>query len=451
MKKLSLKNSYTILIILIVLCYSLLNLLAYQASLRTTTSLDLTENKLYELSDITKDLMENLDAEINLHVFASKEEFPSMLVEILNRYEKLSDLFNVNYQDIYENPVLFEEYRAKGMTIGESDLVLSKGELNRHIPFKSLLTYSGPDVTGIQLEQVLSSSILTIGQDSSKVLFSKGHGEMNSSSLESLFTQNYFTSTHDQITKDLNPDIIVIASPKADITKAELTNLESYLDQGGHLMVFLDAGVPYLTNLEKLLEDYNIKIKPEVVLEERAYLGNNPLDIIPMFLSHDITSYFASNKVYTAFPSSRVIEITDKVQESIKTTALLSSTPDSYAKISIGNSTAKTPEDLNGPFTLAALAEKNNGGSILAISSVGSISQDLLTSSAYANGLFFSRTIGYLTENDNILDIEPKNMTLEPLVINKISALIIAAIFVILLPLAILSYGIYISYRRKRF
>lgn len=438
-------KSYRLTLILSLCLWGLVNLWIVRLSSQQSLSLDLTDNQLYALSPVTESSLLTLEEETTVVVLARQEEFPSMLVEQLGRMALLTDKFTVDYQDVYENPLLLEQYRQKGYDLSPHDFLVVQGEYQRHIPFDEVLLYQGQNIVGIQLEQRLISGILSLTREPDAILFARGHNEMDDSALQTLFSQHYVQVNQGPLQDLSQYRMVVIASPKGDITLEEAVLLEEYCQNGGMLLVFFDAGVDTLPQLEGLLGRYGMEISPYVVLEEKAFLGNNPLNIMPMYEVHPITTYFQNNAVYTILPSAREILFNGQGNPS----PLLRTTSDSYGTLDFSTSQEKESQR-NGPFVVSAISQDDTGGGILVVSTGKAISTDILSSSAYANGLFFTQILNYVQDDLDFVQIPAKTMEQSPLVITGNQGLALALIYCILCPVAILLYGLIVLLKRKK-
>lgn len=431
---------YSMTVVLSLFLWSLLHLWLWQLSQTQNLSLDVTENKLYALHPVTVEAVTALEEGVEVQIFARKEEFPSMLTEQLERMAVLSPQFTLGFYDVYENPVLFEGYRQQGYDVQPSDLLVKRGNSVKHIPFTTLLLYEGNAVEGIALEQAVIGGIFSLNRGEIPVLFSRGHNEMEDSALQSLFSQ-HFVDVSQGVLKELEGfSMVVIASPKGDITPEEQTLLLEYCKNGGMLLVFLDAGVERLPFLEEMLAMYGMEVSPHVVAEEKAFLGSNPLDIMPMYEVHPITAYFQKNAIYTVLPSARPILFNGQGNPE----TLLRTTRDSYGSLE-GES-----EKLEGPFPVAVMSQEENGGGVMVVSSGKAISGDILNSSAYGNRLFFTQMLNYLQEEGDFVEIPPKTLTLEPLVMSGNQGMYFAAFYCVCLPSVVLLYGLRVVVKRKR-
>lgn len=415
-------------------------------------SLDLTANQLYALSAETEQVVSAVEEPTSILVLAAEVDFPSMLKEMLAGYVRLSPELTLSYVDPYENPTLLETYRQKGLSLSESDILIVQDTYYKQVSYEDLLVYSGDTVTGVQLEQCVTSALATLQEPQAVVYFTAGHNETSVTELETIFSQNNYLVQTGAVGSAITADIVVIAAPKADFTDSEIAALEQFLDGNGSLIVAFEAGGLTLPNLEDLLADWNIAVEANVVYEKTAYLSSNPLNIVPMYASHTMNTYFATNPVYTVMPSARSISILSNT--SVVTSPVLASTTDGYTVDYDQTGALLEDTATTGQVVLAAIGERSvsgvAAGNVLVIGSAQFLSADVLSSSSFANSMFMTQAIDYLNPAVSSVYIAPKTITLDPLVMVSRDATVLGIVFAGLLPLLVLGYGAVVMMGRKK-
>lgn len=455
MKKTSqnLRGLYGALLALALLAFVLANACAHLADERFGLSLDMTEGSLYALSAMTGEVCQALADPVTIHVISAREEYPAMLSEMLSRYARLSGMIRVEYVDPYENPVFLEYYAQMGVSLGRQDLLVEGAQRNTVITYGDILLTDGSGaVTGIDLEQQLTSALLYVNRaDAPRALLITGHNERPTIALRRLFESNHFSLEDAALLTGGVPEaeIAVVAAPTQDYAPEEIKKLEAYLSAGGRLMVFLGPSAYALPNLEALLERWGMKPRQDLVFEPNACASGNPLNLIPMYAGHEVNAYFADHPVYVVMPSTRSFELSAGAQ------AVLYSTGDAYRKDSVQYATARREEgDETGRAVLAALADRTlPDGQQAMVFAAGSrmlYADDLMGASTYANSLFLSQVVGYLSGERTTLSIPPKTMSASPLPITHTQSMILGGVLVIAVPLAVLGAGLMTTYRRKR-
>lgn len=458
LSKLSQRTLYRIVFCLVIVVFILFNLCVSQLSERVNLKLDMTGEKLYELSQLTIDAGTGIKDSTDIFVLASEKDYPTMFKEVLTRYDGLSGNLKVSYKDPFENPLFVDHYRELGYNLSENDLVISGKSGVRQLAYDDMLVYSGDAVTGIKLEQAVTGALLYVNSgEKPKAAFTTGHNEKNSKALQSLFQDNSFEIVNltPASFKPGDVDLVVIAGPSRDFSPEELEELQKYLTSGGRVMAFLEPAAEPYPNLRAFLKEWGLELQDNVVFEERAFVSDNPLNVIPMYGVHPINTYFAENPYFTVMPSSRGILLNGNAN--LKTTALLMTTKDSYGKAGLSyDSQAKRPEDTAGPFVVAAIGERTIWSddrevkaAVFLAGSRNLYADDIMNAGTYANRQFLTQVINYMTESAQSINIPAKTLVKPPLPVTGQKSLIISAFLVIVIPALILAAGIRV-YRKRR-
>jgi len=425
--------------------------------------IDLTENSLYRLSDSSYEIIESLTEPVNIIVFSSESDYVVMLREVLKRYESSGRNIRLKFIDPYSNPVLVDQFRDRGVNVRENDIVVEGkyGIQSFSIDDMYIFNTAGTEIEGLDAEQKLSSALLSVNTEKNYIAgFVDGHNERPTESLMKLFRQNSFKISRGMLDSviDQKPDLIVIASPDRDYREEEVELLESYLDTGGSLLVFIEPSLKDLANLDLLLSHWGIIPGNSVVFEKEAFTGNNPINIVPMYGPHEINRYFMNTRIFVTMPSCRNLNLNPDAGSAYDVDPVLVSTVDSYGKVGYQFSrTTREPRDLSGPFYLALSSskdiikeEQSLKARLFVAGSRKIYSDDLLSFSSYGNADFIIQTINWLTERVDTLNIPPKNIQPDPLNIIRTQAMILGLIISLLIPCLILGSGLVVYFRRKR-
>ena len=437
--------------------------LTHQIVENYSLKLDMTANKLYELSSTTRSVAASLQSSVEITVFNSEEDYVIMLREFLKKYEASSSLIDVKYVDPYENPALLDHFRQKGLNVELNDLVVEGRFRTRSFSVEDLYIMNADktEVRGLNAEHQLTSALVYVNdQSTSMVGFTDGHNERPSTALIKLFEENNFEVQRggvDQLLEE-RPSLLVIASPSRDFRADEVKMLESYLNRGGALMTFLGPSLASLDELEALLEEWGILLGDELVVEEEGYTGNNPVNVVPMYAPHEINRYFSENRVFLTMPSSRSLYKNPNVGSAYDVRAVLVSTGQAYGKAGYQfESTKRSENDKSGPFFLALTSAKTvsvdgdeREAKVFTAGSQNMYGDDLLGYTSYANADFLVQAINWLHESETAINIPPKNIEAAPLNLLSSRALLLGVLVTVPIPLLILSLGIVVVFRRKR-
>ena len=162
----TMRRLYTLLLALALCAYVLTNLCVRLADDRFGLSLDMTQERLYELSELTGEACAWLSEPVCVYVVSAQSDYPAMLREMLSRYTRLSPLISVEYVDPYANPVFLEHYAQMGLQLEEGDLLVEGAVRSKTVSYgQLLLTDAQGEITGIDLEQQLTSALLYVNND----------------------------------------------------------------------------------------------------------------------------------------------------------------------------------------------------------------------------------------------------------------------------------------------
>lgn len=247
---------------------------------------DMTSDQVFTLSDEAKDMMSDIENEVNIY-FASEPDVlmtgsnSSYMRYVYTTALQLADEFsniNVECVNVLKNPSFFREFYTTAATDIDSDSVVveSNGEVRVFTAEAFFVFNDTSDASTVWAyngEKKLLSGIMQVTQtDTPKVVFTTEHGEDFSSAtaLASIFLENGFQVETADLSKDeLDDDcrILVIYNPIYDFigaeaedpTKNEIAKVDAFLDKYGCLLVFCDAEhVDKMTNLNEFLEEWGI-------------------------------------------------------------------------------------------------------------------------------------------------------------------------------------------------
>lgn len=433
--------------------YLLSNVLVSALTSWKSLRFDMTDSQLYQLSEATEDVLTDLETPVSITVFSDRDNFFVVAVELLDRFCALNDQLTVRYSDPYTQPLVLENYRKAGLNAGENDVVVEADGRTRLLTLEDLYTTDEQgQVETIRAEQALVSAIYGVTSgETGTVLFTNGHNEQTGNTLASLFEQNNFevvNASVDATGIDPETDIVVIASPQRDLTDRETQLIGDYLKNGGKVMAFVPASTEPFTNLNTLLREWGLSLDPDCVFDDQLFVDANHSSIIGMYAQHTITQYFSENQIFPVLPKCRTLTLTGSAASGVSVKSLLLSSPYSYAKSAeyLGDA-ARAEGDPEGPFCVAATAEKDDG--VLLVVGSGQIyADDLLSVSSYANRDFLLQCIGYCSDQETVLNIAPKYLAPPPISVYPDDLRTFAILFGVI-TVIILAAGCVVSIRRK--
>lgn len=467
-----------LIIAILIVAYIALNLTVQQLNL---PEIDVTENKIYTLSDSSKKAIEKVDKDVKIYAYGFEEDSP--LIKFLKQYNKANDKITYemlteesNLQMVKEND-LQEGYYVLIMQSGDSKKVI---DASTDFSTYDTTTYQRIDTT----EQTITNSILALSEKNKpKVYFLTGHGEYSSEQtavLNSFLTNEAFEintlnlTTQNEIPE--NCDVLAILSPSADLLDGEVGIIKNYINNGGKIYFSMDilSQTVSLPNLQSVLDEFGVSVKNGYILEYNSEKGNSnyPYVFMPEISStNSITSEIASDSFMWLAYSAKLNYKTDEELQALNVTkeTLLSTTDDAIfvsdisADMATAAQTAETGKSDIASLMTKTITKTNEAGeeekleAKLIISASGSFASDYtmpeLTSNypmSYlgSNKDFIINSFAYLGEKGNTISIrkDMANSTYMPT--EKQNAIVMTIIFTV--PVIIILIGITITAYRKK-
>jgi len=443
----------TIVTVCVIVGVILVNMIFGVLSDKMSLKIDLTQDRIYELSDQTKDIMKNLSQPVDIVAFYPDTEAEVILQvkEYLSRYQALSSNVHVQYVDPLANPEVANQYKGKGDTVDAGSIVVKNGDVYKVISLNSMYTEQN-----INVERNITSAIMYVtgSLGEAKIYFTQGHNEFENTPLESVLRKENYTVEKVNLTLgDVPQDaqVVVISALQSDFTGDEIEKIDKYLQRGGNLMV---TYMPFTTDTPRLdayVAEWGIKINNDYVIEgdkNKSYTDSSRIIAAPDMQQSPITEkLIGSGKVFLA-PSSRSMDLNAQNAQNAVVTSLLKTTANSWGKI---NKDAASPDkeagDTEGPFTLASIASRIEGTKAN-VMVFGSVEALLYVDTTYANEDFVLNTVAYLTDKQDNLAIRPKAISMAEMAMTE-SQKSGVTIVIFALPLLIIALGLFIWIRRR--
>ena len=217
--------------------------------------------------------------------------------------------------------------------------------------------------------------------------------------------------------------------------------------------------------LAPLLADYGLKIENDLIVDTVSRLlgGDYFIPVVSEYEYHDITKSF---RYATFFPFARSIEPTDKKPEGATVTVIARTSPNSWSERQLDQKEVKFDKDKDkqGPISLAIVETLKAKGTETKDVPGGETRRreearlavfgdsDFAANRYYSlsgNGNFFLNTVNWLTEEADLISIQPRTSSPRTIQLNPSQGRLLFFVSVILLPLAVLVLGIFIWLRRR--
>lgn len=462
-KKLKAGAYSSTMIVIVTVAAVFLNLMVNELP-ESAQTIDVTNNKLYSITEDTEKFLEQISEDITIYVMAPEANHDSNVEKTLKKYQEANSHIKVEYKDPSIYPAFASKYSDSSVSSGS--LIVEGSKRSKVIDYNDLYqsemdysTYTNT-VTGYDVEGQVTSALSYVTSDSNaKVYAITGHGEkeVTDSFSGSLTKANLEVESLNLISAENIPEdaqAILIMAPQSDFSADDVKKVKKYLDNGGNALVTMGWTEKTMDNLNGIFSEYGLSVGREIVLESNV--GNysqNPFYLLPTISSSDITSTVADN-YYIFMPYSVGITVNyDDENNSI--TTLLSTSESSYGKADVQNAASYDKEegDVDGPFYLGAYSERtiDEKTSKLVLYSCDSIFTDEADSMvAGANKELFKSSVNNIVTADVSISIPVKDYETSYLTVPQLQAVLIGVITILVIPVILLLTGIIIAVRRRK-
>lgn len=364
-KKKALRDTaITILVIVILIaCFIGINLLVQSFNL---SPIDVTKEKLYSLSDKSKEKVKQIEQEIQIYLFGYTEE--SSLYNLINQYTAVNSKITVEAVTATSRPDLATLYGVD--SDDQTGVVIQGTSQYKVLSENDFYTYDTTTGETIDLtEQKLTNSMIDIvTEDKPQIYFLTGHDEYSISTyLYSIgvYLQNEVNDVYelDLLSKSIpeDCDVIVIATPQKDFSEYETELLIEYINNGGDLLWLNDPDLAETEypNIQKILDLYGVSFGRGIIIEQDSanMLLDNPEFIKPTVAYHTITKDIYNGSGIMFIDAGRIeIADTDMLEElNVTSVPFIRSGENSFYRKDLSISTvSKTDDDEEGSQVLGA-------------------------------------------------------------------------------------------------
>lgn len=465
-------GGYSVLACLIVLAICVAVNILMEKLPGTATALDLSSNKVYSLSQESKDLIKGLDEDVTIYWLVQNGKEDAPVENLLSRYESAGKKITVKRIDPDEYPNFAEQYSMNG-TVYNNSLIIECGEANRYIPYQDLYatsyTSSGTTSTTFAGESEITSGIRYVTSSEHPVIYVlSGHGEQEiQASFRSAVEGQNFTMTSLSLLSagEVPADgaMLLINAPSTDISTEEKEMVARYLQNGGKLFLITDvtSDGSVLSNINDLMAGYGVTLHNGILVEQNAdnYVNTLPYCLLPdLNGTHAITEPLATAGYRVMLPVAQGLTVGDAPRETVEVTQLMTTSDRAFSKTAGVNMTSYEKEegDEDGPFAVAVAVTETveNGTSQIVWVSSGAI-QDEQTNEQVSGGNqdFFLNSLSWLYGGETgevETTIHAKAFDYGYLTMSSSTGTILALLMVLVIPLAWLVVGAVIRSRRKR-
>lgn len=486
----------------------LLNVVFSALNDRFPLSLDLSSDKVFTLSEESKDLAKSLTKPVEIVVFASEdvfsnvqssdslqysggmEEISTVLTEFYNatkQYEQLTGgKVTTTYIDMNRNPTAVSQYSKykEDEAIAQGDILfISEAQSKQSNVAEGLFTYdvseyysSGALNVESIVEKTLATKLKAVQSVNEQVItFATGFSEDSTalSNLQGLYELNGYSVETVDLTRsaeiNANTVCMVIPAPTKDYTTEAIEKLRSWLHndgkEGRNLMVYTDAYAD-CTNLYEFLQvEYGLEVTDNLVMEtdmNKVY-AYNPYYAYGSIADTDYAVSCTGGDVLSGYTRQIVPHWEAKTDQSTQYSVNVVTFSDKAQIIDVANvddqqfTTTGTAYD--GTIVGMAVAVKEGFQNALQVATrttvtvCGSqyVGHDIFTSmSTTDNEALLLDATSVITGVSNTINISSKPLTAETVSFSVIEQIFVGlGLFTVLLPVAMLIVALVVFLKRR--
>ncbi|MCH5253702.1 MAG: Gldg family protein [Lachnospiraceae bacterium] len=433
-------------------------------------SIDVTSDRLYTLSDETKELLFDLSEDVTIYILANEDYKDAALDKTVKMIEDLSGHITVSYVDPSANPLFYSNYT--GTAPEENSLIVVGPKRSRVINYNDIYEYdldyayyqetgeTSYRVTGFDGEgQITSALAYVTTEDMPKIYMITGHGELvpegqytRAIQKENVEYEELSLLSVEEIPEDAQA--VILDAPTSDYSKDDVDKVIAFLEKGKNAILIPTWTNERLTNFEKILDYYGVSVADGIIVEQDMSMYYSiPFYLFPKINYDEITKSVFDAAVFA--PDTQGL-LYDEKAEGIIYTPLLETSEEAYSKTDLETATnyEKSEGDIDGPFVIALKAEKSVAEGMVS-KAVIVATEGLFTESADEivpgnNVKLFGSVIGALVEHESSISIPIKYYDTNMIIFTRLTCMIVGLISIILIPVCCLITGFIIWFKRRR-
>lgn len=432
------------------------------------TQFDVTSNRMYSLTDTTKNMLANLTEDVTIYCLADQKSGDGFVTKYLEQYAAESDKIHVEYISTIANPTFYQAYSDEQLE--DNSMIVVSGDKHKIITYYDCYvhqsgidyqTYQTYDNTvGIDVEGRLTATISAlVADDFPQVFVVEGHNEteLPTNVINALMKAGYEVVDVNLMSLTEIPeavDLLVINAPQSDFTEEAISIIEKYIDNGGNAIFTLGIPQVPVPNYNTYLEKFGFTIAEGVVLEgDPNYMAQNiPYQLLPKVGYGEMVTNIGTRRPFCYQCQGIVLpgEESDIIFQSF-----LDTSDSAYCKTNLSAATLeKEDSDIAGPLSLGiyfTIPREDGESRIVVLAADTFLLENVDAASANANSDIFLNAVNVCSQTELASAVTAKSLTYDNIMINYAVTIIFAIITVIILPIVMVTSGIAIwAVRRKK-
>ena len=237
--------------------------------------LDLTTDKIYSITDTTKNKLQDLDKDVVIELI-NLSNYENLL-DFMNKYTQVSSHITIErIDDLTSRADIMNQYQLEAT---ENLIIIKSGEKEKILYSTDLYTYDYTTYEQIdKTEEKITNGIIEVTiEEKPQIYFLTGHNN---------YPDEYFMVIKDSISEEANDvktlnilsagavpddcDCLVITTLKEDLLEIEKDKIIEYSNKGGKILLLSDANIldTSMPNFNAILDLYGFKISNGVLIEQ---------------------------------------------------------------------------------------------------------------------------------------------------------------------------------------
>lgn len=444
----------------------LLNIFASLLVEKYPVKLDLTRGGIYELSDDTKEMLEAYDTEVQIYFVGGSSYEKSytdlgIIAQVLEKYGQYGRTIKYVSVNADENLTFGTKYLSDEVTaINPGNVIVDSGDKFKVFSNADLFNKTNGSLSSVRIEQKINSALKYVsGEAELSAYIVTGHNEAELAGFAQKLTDDGYNVNNINISKESIPteaSLVVISSPTLDYTSAEIAKLDTYLQSGGKAYISFNYSNKNLPMIFDYLKSWGLAVLDEMAIETDADNTIRQIQTLTAeYADNDITELLDKNERYVGYaPYAKTVQLLFTENNGIKTSPILTTSEKAYSTSDFTeykNISGSTSEQI-----ISAISEKSiDDGKSKAVVYLSGTSvlmeypEETITNLGFANYDYVSAVLSYMNGDMSDYNIMPKYISVGKLFINQVQLLVTAGVFVVLVPLIILVYGIVVWVKRR--
>ncbi|NQW35358.1 MAG: Gldg family protein [Methylophilales bacterium] len=420
---------------------------------------DMTQANRSVLTKGSIEILEQMSGPINLTIFATNDDanngntFRQGIINFIAKYQRSKSDIKIKFINPVEEPKLAQDM---GVRV-DGEVVVEYNKRTEHItpPFA---------------EQDLTNLFVRLSRTNNKpVMYLDGHGEKNLRGLKNYDLGEFGKQLENKGLKFSNPDLtvldrvpdegamLVIASPKVDVTKVEANKILTYLNSGGNLLWLLDDN--NLRGLDKVAAYLGVTISDSKVIDPSSlqYGASENVSFALAYGDHPITNNFM---LRTQYLNAHEVIAKGTFENGWEVSNLIDVAPNGWVsskkKDQDKQLTYDSKFDKKGPINIAVALKRTyekKGQRVIVVGNSSFLSNNLITSGGNLD--LGVNIMNWLAGDDRLITIQPMPLKDINVVIPEDSRSFMIAwtvfhAFQYFIPIGLFIYGFWQWHRRRK-